>query len=82
MPLKEGSSREVVSENIATEMHHGHPQEQAIAIAMMKARLSNQPDAAPKPVQPEAAPTAPSSLPTTVSPAETIASSRGRGNSW
>lgn len=40
MPLKEGSSQETVSENIATEMHHGKPQEQAVAIAMEKAGLS------------------------------------------
>ena len=37
MPLKSGSSREVISENIETEMHHGKPQNQAIAIAMRKA---------------------------------------------
>jgi hypothetical protein len=37
MPLKEGSSRETISENIKTEMEHGKPQKQAIAIAMRKA---------------------------------------------
>ena len=37
MPLKEGSSKSTVSENIRTEMHHGKPQKQAIAIAMNKA---------------------------------------------
>ena len=37
MPLKEGSSKETISENIRTEMHHGKPQKQAIAIAMRKA---------------------------------------------
>ena len=37
MPLKQGSSKEVISKNIATEMHHGKPQSQAIAIAMSKA---------------------------------------------
>ncbi len=34
MPLKRGSSRKAVSANIKTEMEHGRPQRQAIAIAM------------------------------------------------
>ena len=38
MPLKKGSSRKVVSQNIRTEMHAGKPQKQAIAIAMSKAK--------------------------------------------
>jgi len=46
MPLKEGSSREVVGSNIRTEIAHGKPQKQAVAIALSKAGLSrdNMPD--------------------------------------
>jgi len=40
MPLKKGSSKKVISQNIATEMRHGKPQKQAIAIAMDKAGKS------------------------------------------
>jgi hypothetical protein len=40
MPLKQGSSREAISENIRTERHAGKPEKQAIAIAMNTARHS------------------------------------------
>lgn len=33
MTLKKGSSKKVISENIAREMHAGKPQKQAIAIS-------------------------------------------------
>lgn len=37
MPLKKGSSKEVISSNIKKEMKAGKPQNQAIAIAMSSA---------------------------------------------
>jgi len=40
MPLQEGSSQEVISANIAELIHAGHPQDQAVAIAMSKAGKS------------------------------------------
>lgn len=41
MPLKKGKaakSKKGISSNIRTEMHHGKPQKQAIAIAMRLAK--------------------------------------------
>lgn len=40
MPMLEGSSKSVISQNIRELMHAGHKQDQAIAIAMKKAGKS------------------------------------------
>lgn len=45
MPLKKGSSKKVVSENIREMMAAGHPQKQAVAAAMRTARQSRRPRA-------------------------------------
>jgi len=40
MPLRKGSSRKVISQNIRTEVKAGRPQKQAVAIAYSVARKS------------------------------------------
>jgi hypothetical protein len=40
MPLRKGRSKKVIKSNIATEIRHGKPVKQAVAIAYRKAGLS------------------------------------------
>ena len=40
MPLLQGYSKDTVSKNISTEMKHGKPQKQAVAISLSKAMES------------------------------------------
>ena len=41
MPIKKGSSKETISQNIRTDMEAGKPQKQAVAIALNLAGKSN-----------------------------------------
>lgn len=41
MPLKSGKSKETISSNIREMVHAGHPQKQAVAASLEKARESS-----------------------------------------
>jgi hypothetical protein len=40
MPLKKGSSKKVISENIREMRHSGHPEAQSVAASLSQARKS------------------------------------------
>ncbi len=40
MPLSKGKSKNTITKNIRTEIEHGKPQKQAVAIALSEARRS------------------------------------------
>jgi uncharacterized protein YdaT len=43
MPLKPGKSKKTVSKNIKELRHSGYPEDQAVAIAMSKAKKTKKP---------------------------------------
>ena len=79
MPLKQGSSQETISSNIATEMEAGKPQPQAVAIALKTAGKSNQDNVPP---DPPGVSMGVGSAPASVSAQESVAVGRKYGNTW